>query len=158
MYIDYRQINQLTINNKYLLPRTNDCSTNCRVSFSKIDLRLDYINLTSKVMTFLKTLSERNEVLRVLVMSFRLTSELVTFMDLNEVLKPGCGNTLLRHSYTFPIAWSTWITLQYDSSDTSWQKLVKLSNYEFWLKMVAFFGKKIAYMLVPQNGRCSKVG
>ncbi|KAM1237846.1 hypothetical protein ACFX1X_039206 [Malus domestica] len=48
--IDYRQLNQVTIKNRYLLPRINDLFDQLKGAFvfSKIDLRLGYYQLKVK--------------------------------------------------------------------------------------------------------------
>ena len=48
--IDYRQLNKLTVKNKYLLPRIDDLFDQLKVAsiFSKIDLRSGYHQLKIK--------------------------------------------------------------------------------------------------------------
>jgi hypothetical protein len=47
MYIDYRSLNEVTIKNKYHLPRIEDLFDHMKGAsvFSKIDLRLEYYQL-----------------------------------------------------------------------------------------------------------------
>ena len=91
MFIDYRQLNKVTIKNKYPIPRIDNLFDQLKgVShFSKIDLRLGYHHLRVRdsyiLKTTFKTRYGRNESV---VMSFRLTNAPATFMDLmNKVFK-----------------------------------------------------------------------
>jgi hypothetical protein len=83
--IDYRELNRVTIKNKYPLPRINDLFDLLRGSsvFSKIDLLSGYHQLKVReedVPTIaIQTQYGRYEFL---VMSFRMTNALSVFMDL----------------------------------------------------------------------------
>ena len=89
--IDYRQLNKLTIKNKYPLPRIDDSFDQLKgVSiFSKIDLRSRYHQLRIKDVDVLKTtFRTRYGHYEFLVMSFGLTNSPVAFMDqMNRVLR-----------------------------------------------------------------------
>nr|GEX30541.1 putative reverse transcriptase domain-containing protein [Tanacetum cinerariifolium] len=92
MCIDYREINKLTIKNRYLLPRINDLFNQLQGSsvYSKIDLRSGYHQLRIKDKDIPKTTFRiRYRHYAFQVMPFGLTNELAMFMDLmNRVCKP----------------------------------------------------------------------
>ena len=85
MCIDYRQINNVTMKNKYPLPRIEDIFYQLKGAgvFSKVDLRSGYYKLRVKDEDVLKTtFRTRYGHYEFLVMPFRLTNALATFMDL----------------------------------------------------------------------------
>ena len=77
--IDYRQLNKVTIKNKYPLPRIDDLFDQLQGAqcFSKIDLRLEYHQLRIRSGDVPRTAFRTR-----LVMSFGLTNAPATFMGL----------------------------------------------------------------------------
>ena len=83
LYIDYRQLNKVTVKNKYLLPWIDnlfDQLKGARV-FSKIDLRSRYYQLRIKELDVIKTMFRtRYGHYKFLVMSFGLMNAPTMFM------------------------------------------------------------------------------
>ena len=92
MCIDYRELNKVTIKNKYPLPRIDDLFDQLQgVSyFSKIDLRSSYHQLKVHEQDVPKTaFRTRYGHFKFLVMSFGLTNAPAVFMDMmNQVCFP----------------------------------------------------------------------
>ena len=83
--IDYKQLNRVMIQNRYLLPRIDNLFDQLRGArvYSKIDLRTGYHQLRVKETDIPKTMFRtRYEHFEFTVMSFGLTNALTAFMDL----------------------------------------------------------------------------
>ncbi|GJR13381.1 putative reverse transcriptase domain-containing protein [Tanacetum coccineum] len=92
MYIDYRELNKLTIKNRYPLPRIDDLFDQLQGSqyFSKIYIRSGYHQLRVHGDDILKTAFRTRYIhFEFTVMPFGLTNTPVVFMDLmNRVCRP----------------------------------------------------------------------
>ena len=92
MCIDYRQLNKVTVKNKYPLPRIEDLFYQLKGAgvFSKIDLQYGYYHLRVKEVDVPNTaFRTRYGHYEFLVMPFGLTNAPTAFMDLmNRVFRP----------------------------------------------------------------------
>ena len=149
MCINYRQINKVTIKNKYPLIRIEDLFDQLRGAsvFSKIDLRSGYYQLQVKEVDVPKTaFRTRYGHYEFLVMSFGLMNASVAFMDLmNRVFRPYLDQFFVvfiddilvyskdaqEHEHHLRIVLQT---LREN------QSFAKLSKCDFWLKEVSFLG------------------
>ena len=149
MCIDYRQINKVTVKNKYPLPRIEDLFHQLKGAgvFSKIDLRSGYYHLRVKDIDVPKT-AFRTQYghYEFLVMPFGLTNAPAAFMDLmNRVFRPYLDQFVVvfiddilvysideqEHEQHLKIVLQT----------LREKKLyAKLSKCDFWLKEVSFLG------------------
>ncbi|XP_057416627.1 uncharacterized protein LOC130711144 [Lotus japonicus] len=151
--IDYRQLNKVTIKNKYPLPRIDDLFDQLQGAqcFSKIDLRSGYHQLKIKKEDVPKTaFRTRYGHYEFLVMSFGLTNAPAAFMDLmNRVFKP-----FLDH---FVIVFIDDILVYSKGKEEHEEHLrlvlqtlrekqlfAKFSKCEFWLDTVAFLGHVVS--------------
>ncbi|GJS49428.1 putative reverse transcriptase domain-containing protein [Tanacetum coccineum] len=156
MCIDYRELNKLTIKNRYPLPRIDDLFDQLQRSryFSKIDLRSGYYQLCVHEDDIPKTAFQiRYGHFEYTVMPFGLTNALAVFMDLmNRVCKP--------YLYKFVIVFIDDILIYSKTKEDHEvylglvlellrkEKLyAKFSKCEFWLQEVHFLGQ-----VVNQNG------
>ncbi|KAH0661672.1 hypothetical protein KY284_026603 [Solanum tuberosum] len=149
MCIDYRQLNKVTIKNKYPLPRIDYLFDQLQGAkcFSKIDLRSGYHQVRVKDKDIPKTAFRTwYGHFEFLVMSFGLTNAPTTFMDLmNRVLKPFLDVFVIIFIYDILV----YSRSEDDHANHLRQDLqilhdhklyAKFSKCEFWLKSVAFLG------------------
>ncbi|KAK1414436.1 hypothetical protein QVD17_30180 [Tagetes erecta] len=149
MCIDYRELNKLTVKNRYPLPRIDDLFDQLQgaTHFSKIDLRSGYHQLRVHNDDIPKTaFRTRYGHYEFLVMPFGLTNAPAVFMDLmNRVCRPYLDK--------FVIVFIDDILIYSKSKSEHEQHLrtilellkkeqlfAKLSKCEFWLKEVQFLG------------------
>ena len=149
MCIDYRQINKVTVKNKYPLPRIEDLFDQLKGAgvFSKIDLRSGYYQLRVKEGDVPKTaFRTRYGHYEFLVMPFGLTNAQAAFMDLmNRVFRPYVDQ--------FVVVFIDDILVYSKDAQEHEQHLrivletlrekklyAKLSKCDFWQKEVSFLG------------------
>ena len=151
--IDYRELNKLTIKNKYPLPRIDDLFDQLKdaTCFSKIDLRTGYHQLKIKPEDIPKTaFRTRYGHYEFLVMSFGLTNAPAAFMDLmNRVFKKYLDECVIVFIDDILIysrseeehAEHLRIVLEILRKEKLY---AKFSKCEFWLKEVQFLGHVIS--------------
>ena len=146
MCIDYRQLNKVTVKNRYPMPRIDDLFDQLQgaVIFSKIDLRSGYHQLRIRTADIPKTaFRTRYGHYEFLVMSFGLTNAPASFMDLmTRAFRPYLDSFVIifiddilvysrsrsEHEHHLRIVLQTLRD----------QRLyAKFSKYEFWLAYVA---------------------
>ncbi|GJR81532.1 putative reverse transcriptase domain-containing protein [Tanacetum coccineum] len=156
MCIDYRELNKLTIKNRYPLPRIDDLFDQLQGSryFSKIDLRSGYHQLRVHEDDIPKTVFRtRYGHFEFTVMPFGLTNAPAVFMDLiNRVCKPYLDKFVIVFIDDILIYSKTKedheVHLGLVLELLRKEKLyAKFSKCEFWLQEVHFLGH-----VVNQNG------
>ncbi|GKB23861.1 putative reverse transcriptase domain-containing protein, partial [Tanacetum coccineum] len=156
MCIDYRELNKLTVKNRYPLPRIDDLFDQLQGSryFSKIDLRSGYYQLRIHEDDIPKTVFQsRYRHFEFTVMPFGLTNAPTVFMDLmNRVCKPYLDKFIIIFIYDILIYSKSKeeheIHLRLALELLKKDKLyAKFSKCEFWLQEVHFLGH-----VVNQNG------
>ena len=151
--IDYRELNRVTVKNKYPLPRIDDLFDQLRGAtiFSKIDLRSGYHQLRIREDDIPKTaFRTRYGHYEFVVMSFGLTNAPAVFMDLMQTV-------FRRFIDSFVIVFIDDILIYSETEELHAihlekvltvlreQKLyAKFSKCEFWLREVAFLGHVVS--------------
>ncbi|GJS14306.1 reverse transcriptase domain-containing protein [Tanacetum coccineum] len=156
MCIDYRELNKLTVKNRYPLPRIDDLFDQLQGSrfFSKIDLRSGYHQLRVHEDDIPKTaFRTRYGHFEFTVMPFGLTNAPAVFMDLmNRVCKPYLDKFVIVFIDDILIYSKTkedhevhlGLVLELLRNEKLY---AKFSKCEFWLQEVHFLGH-----VVNQNG------
>jgi len=151
--VDYRQLNKLTIKNKYLLPRIDDLLDQLRgaVVFSKIDLSSRYHQILVKPEDVQQTtFRSRYRHYEYVVMPFGVTNAPAIFMDyMNKIFWPYLDQ--------FFVVFIDDILIYSESREehTEHMRVVlevlkehklygKLSKCEFWMDEVQFLGHVIS--------------
>ncbi|KAI3797412.1 hypothetical protein L1987_32669 [Smallanthus sonchifolius] len=152
MCIDYRELNKVTIKNRYPLPRIDDLFDQLQGSsfYSKIDLRSGYHQLRVRDEDISKTtFRTRYGYYEFMVMPFGLTNAPAVFMDLmNRVCKPYLDQ--------FVIVFIDDILIYSKSEEDHEEHLrlilellkneqlyAKFSKCEFWIREVQFLGNVV---------------
>jgi hypothetical protein len=149
MCIDYRALNEVTIKNKYPLPRIEDLFDQLRGAnvFSKIDLRSGYHQLRIRPSDILKTtFITMYGLYEFTVMSFGLTNAPAFFMNL-------MNNVFMDYLDRFVVVFIDDILICSQSEEEhadhlrmilqrlrEHQLYAKLSKCEFWIDEVLFLG------------------
>nr|CAE02265.2 OSJNBb0049I21.5 [Oryza sativa Japonica Group] len=153
MCVDYRSLNEVTIKNKYPLPRIDDLFDQLKGAkvFSKIDLRSGYHQLKIRTGDIPKTaFSTRYGLYKFTVMSFGLTNAPAYFMNL-------MNKVFMDYLDKFMVVFIDDILIYSKDEEEHAEHLrlvleklrkhklyAKFSKCEFWLKEVAFLGHVIS--------------
>nr|AAT81688.1 putative retrotransposon protein [Oryza sativa Japonica Group] len=153
MCVDYRALNEVTIKNKYPLPRIDDLFDQLKGAsvFSKIDLRSGYHQLRIREEDIPKTaFTTRYGLYEFTVMSFGLTNAPAFFMNL-------MNKVFMEYLDKFVVVFIDDILVYSQSEKEHQQHLrlvlgklrehqlyAKLSKCEFWLSEVKFLGHVIS--------------
>ena len=151
--LDYRQLNKVTIRNKYPLPRIDDLFDHLQGAkvFSKIDLRSGYHQLRIRESDVPKTaFRTRYGHYEFLVMSFRLTNAPAAFMDLmNRVFRPYLDRFVIV--FIDDILVYSRSELEHEGhlglvlqTLRRHQLYAKFNKCEFWLSRVGFLGHVVS--------------
>ncbi|KAL0536706.1 hypothetical protein IC582_025666 [Cucumis melo] len=151
--IDYRELNKVTVKNRYPLPRIDDLFDQLQGAtvFSKIDLRSGYHQLRIKDGDVPKiAFRSRYRHYEFIVMSFGLTNAPAVFMDLmNRVFREFLDTFVIVFIDDILIYFKTEaehedhlrIVLQTLRDNKLY---AKFSKCEFWLKQVSFLGHVVS--------------
>ena len=151
--VDYRQLNKMTIKNKYILPRIDDLMDNLHGSlvFSKKDLRSGYHQILVKADDVQKTAFRSGYGhYEYVVMPFGVTNAPAVFIDyMNRIFRPFLDKFVVVFNDDILIYSKT----QEEHAEhlrlvlgvlREKQLYAKLSKCEFWMGEVQFFGHVIS--------------
>jgi hypothetical protein len=151
--IDYRQLNKVTVKNRYPLPRIDDLFDQLKGAkvFSKIDLRSGYYQIRIKGQDVPKTAYRtRYGHFKFLVLPFGLTNAPSLFMDLmNRVFQPYLDKFVVIFIDDILVYSKSYEEHEQHLGQTlqilmSRQLYAKLDKYDFWLKEVTFLGHVVS--------------
>ena len=144
--IDYRQLNKMTIKNRYPFPRIDDLFDHLRGAtvFSKIDLRSSYHQVWIRDEDIFKTtFRTRYGHYEFVVMPFGLTNSLTIFMCL-------MNNLLHKYLDKFVVVFIDEILIYSKSKEVHEQHLKivlqELGNINFMLNLVSVISLRIKYI------------
>ncbi|KAJ9566466.1 hypothetical protein OSB04_002432 [Centaurea solstitialis] len=152
MCVDYRELNKVTIKNRYPLPRIDDLFDQLQGAawFSKIDLRSGYHQLKVKEANVHKTaFRTRYGHYEFLVMPFGLTNAPAAFIDLmNRVYRPMLDRSVIVFTDDILIYSKTkeeHVTHLHEVMEVLRRERLyaKFSKCTFWLQEVQFLGHLI---------------
>jgi len=151
--IDYRQLNKVTVKNRYPLPRIDDLFDQLKGAkvFSKIDLRLGYYQMRIKGQDVPKTAFRTHYGhFEFLVLPFGLTNAPTLFMDLmNRVFQPYLDKFVVVFIDDILVSSKSYEEHEQHLRQTlqtlrSRQLYAKLDKCDFWLKEVTFLGHVVS--------------
>lgn len=151
--IDYRELNNVTVKNRYPLPRIDDIFDQLKGStvFSKIDLRSGYHQLKVKEGDISKTaFRTRYGHYEFTVMPFGLTNAPPAFMDLMNRVFSKYLDTFVMIFIDDILIYSKNEPEHHEHLRTVFQTLrqhelyAKFSKCEFWLEQVQFLGHVVS--------------
>jgi len=151
--IDYRQLNKVTVKNRYPLPRIDDLFDQLKGAkvFSKIDLRSGYYQMRIKGQDVSKTaFRTRYGHFEFLVLPFGLTNAPALFMDLmNRVFQPYLDKFVVVFIDDILVYSKSYEEHEQHLRQAlqtlrSRQLYAKLDKYDFWLKDVTFLGHVVS--------------
>jgi hypothetical protein len=158
--VDYHALNEVTVKNKYPLPRIDDLFNQLHGAcvFSKIDLRLGYHQLKIRECDIpTAAFVSRYGLYEYTMMSFGLTNAPVYFMYLMNMV-------FMEYLDKFVVVFIDDILVYSKSEEEHEEHLrlalqelrenrlyAKLSKCEFWMKQVAFLGHVISKRGISMN-------
>ncbi|KAL4038175.1 hypothetical protein IC575_001783 [Cucumis melo] len=151
--IDYRELNKVTVKNRYPLPRIDDLFAQLQGAtvFSKIELRSGYHQLRIRDSNIPKTtFCFRYGHYKFIVMSFGLTNAPAVFMDLMNSVFKGFLDTFVIVFIDDILVYSKTEPKHEEHLDKVLETLranklyAKFSKCEFWLKKVSFLGHVVS--------------